>query len=887
MASVTVLRTQYPEGLIGVDGDAIRLSWQIDAPDALRQTASHIQVSSDRDFVSVLAERIDQGPRQLDVIAPGDEFTSREQRFYRVKVELDGDWTAWSAPCSIEIGLLEADDWQAEAITLADDPGASAMAPSPMVRGAFVVEGPVVSARLYVTSLGVHRAELNGQLVSDDLFSPGWSVYDQRLVAATYDVTGLLEPGENVLSGVLGDGWYRGRLGWNPGKDRCTYGDELGFVTQLEITLADGTVQTVVSDRSWKASTGSIRFADIYDGCEIDLRDEPEGWKTVGFDDDAWETVSVVELDRSIIEPWISAPIRAVRELEVTLSDGPAGVVRVDVGQNISGHLVIDVAGDAGVDVVTHHAEVVEADGSLHLRALRSALASDRFVLADDQPATLVPEFTFHGFRFAEIATKAKILNVRAVAISSDLEERSSFRSSHAGLDQFESNVRWSQRDNFVGLPTDCPQRDERLGWTGDAQAFAPTANLLFDSHQFLLNWFRDLSLEQTDEGVPSVVPNVVLEGEPAMGRAGWADVATVGPWATYEATGSTATLEQQLDSMLRWVATLKHKRHDDGLLGGEFQFGDWLDPDAPPNQPWLAKIDGDFMANAFFSHSARLTAATAEVLGKTEVAATHRALADEIAKLTWERWSDHALSCQTGCAVAIELAVAPAEDHPRIAETLAGLVRAADGAVSTGFLGTPLVLPALSRHGYFDTAYRMLLRTEVRSWLYQVEKGATTVWERWDAIRPDGSIHDGHMVPFEGPGDDPEADSHMLSFNHYAYGAVIDWVYRNVAGLSPEVATPGYQRVAIAPKPCTEITSATASIATGLGEVSIDWSVADGDFNATVTVPFGSIGSFVAPATDESVVTVDGEVSTSSPATLEHGTHRIAVTSPAVIAPA
>ena len=316
---------------------------------------------------------------------------------------------------------------------------------------------------------------------------------------------------------ILGDGWYRGRLGWNPGRDRCHYGSELGLLAQLEVTYADGATLTVVTDESWSAATGSIRSADIYDGCQIDLRDEPVGWNLPGFDDRSWSPARAVPIDLSVVEPWISAPIRPIQTLEVQLSDRPNGATRVDVGQNIAGYLEITVRGAAGIVVTTHHAEVVEPDGSLHLRALRSAKASDRFVLAGGDPVTLSPAFTFHGFRYADIDTDAEILNVFAVAISSDLAPRSSFSSSHAGLNQFESNVRWSQRDNFVGVPTDCPQRDERLGWTGDAQAFAPTADVLFDSHQFWLNWFRDLSLDQTDDGVPSVVPDVVLDGQPAQ----------------------------------------------------------------------------------------------------------------------------------------------------------------------------------------------------------------------------------------------------------------------------------------------------------------------------------------------------------------------------------
>ena len=699
----------------------------------------------------MLADAELAGADQLAVIAPGDPLASREVRHYRVRAQVDGVWTGWSETCSVEVGLLDASDWQASAITLADDPGAREPSPSPLLRNEFDVDAPVASARLHVTSLGVYQMFVNGTAVSDELLSPGWSTYGKRIVANTYDVTGLLRVGTNALAGILGDGWYRGRLGWNPGRDRCHYGRELGLLAQLEVTYADGATVTTVTDESWRAATGSIQSADIYDGCQIDLRDEPVGWNLPGFDDTSWSPAHVVPIDLSVVEPWISAPIRPIQTLDVQLSDAPNGATRVDVGQNIAGYLEITVRGSAGVVVTTHHAEVVEPDGSLHLRALRSAKASDRFVLAGSDPVTLSPAFTFHGFRYADIATDAEILHVSAVAISSDIAPRSSFSSSHAGLNQFESNVRWSQRDNFVGVPTDCPQRDERLGWTGDAQAFAATADVLFDSHQFWLNWFRDLSLDQTDDGVPSVVPDVVLDGEPRTGRAGWADAATVAPWAAYESYGSTAALEQQIDSMVRWVATLSSKRRADGLLGGEFQFGDWLDPDAPAAEPWKAKTEGDFLANAFFAHSARLTARAAAVLGLSAVATEHdgarrrdrRAHMGPLARPRARNADRLRCGHRVGDRADRRSSRQSRRRWRRLCVRPTGPCRPDSSA-------RRWCCPALSRFGQFDAAYLMLLRTGVRSWLYQVANGATTVWERWDAIKPDGSIHDGSMTPLE-----------------------------------------------------------------------------------------------------------------------------------------
>jgi alpha-L-rhamnosidase len=500
------------------------------------------------------------------------------------------------------------------------------------------------------------------------------------------------------------------------------------------------------------------------------------------------------------------------------------------------------------------------------------------YVLADDTDTDLEPPFTFHGFRYAEVETDAEFLDAEAIAISSDTPPRGTFTSSDPDLNRLHENVVWSQRANFVSVPTDCPQRDERLGWTGDAQVFAPTASTLFDTEAFWVSWLRDLELEQDDEhGVPSVVPDVVLEGEPRFGRAGWADAATIVPWSVYEAYGDADVLHRQVDSMRRWVQSLEARRGADGLVGPGMQFGDWLDPDAPSDRPWLAKTDGQFLANAFFAESARLLAETESLLRQDDRAAAARALAADVAGLTWARWGEHARSTLTGCAVAIQFRIAPDEERAAIGDTLAGLVRDADGRVATGFLGTPLVLPALASVGRFDEAYRMLLGKASPSWLYQVAQGATTVWERWDAILPDGSIHPGRMsAP---PGMPPsDAGDIMLSFNHYAYGAVVDWVYRWVAGVAPDLEQPGYRHVIFAPQPVEGMEHARAAVDSPFGTVAISWRVADGSLRATIELPFGTTGEFRPALTPASTVTVDGGP-LRAPIALGPGVHVIVVT--------
>lgn len=864
MTEIVDLRTQVPDGVLAIGRDPVRLTWRVSPAVAGRvQLAYEVETSRSPGFEDVIAST---GPvessDQVGIVAPGKPLLSREVRYLRVRISTVEGWTPWGSVVAVEAGLLDPEDWVAQAVTLPDDPGAERQSPVPLVRRDFEIAGEVVKARLYVTSHGVHRVTLNGVPVSNDILAPGWTTYSHRLLGETYDVTSLLSHGANAIAGMLGDGWYRGRLGWDPsGGDRCRYGRDVALVAQLEIELADGTSQVIATDPSWRASTAEILSADLYDGATVDLRQRKDGWQLSGHDETGWRAVRVVPFDPTIVEPRSAPPVRRVAVLPARRIDRPNGSVMLDGGQNIAGWVVLTVRGKAGDRVTVRHAEVLEPDGSLHLRALRTAKAADTYILADDAPTELEPSFTFHGFRFAEVVTQAELLDAEFVVISSAMPRRGEFTSSDASLDRFHANVVWSQRDNFVSVPTDCPQRDERLGWTGDAQAFAATASTLFDSQAFWQSWLRDLDLDQHDDlGVPSVVPDVVLHDDGRYGRAGWGDAATIVPWAVYESYGDVSVLRRAYGSMRRWVDSLRRRGGVDGLLGTTFQFGDWLDPDAPGDRPSEAKTSSDYLANAFYAHSARLTADAGTLLGDEAVAAAHLALSDTVRDRTWARWADHAVTTQTGCAVALQFGICPAPERPAVAAALARLVREAEGRVSTGFLGTPLVLPALAGGGYFDEAYLMLLRHAPPSWLYQVDRGATTVWERWDAILPDGSIHPGTMTkPPIVEGGEPSA-GHMLSFNHYAYGAVIDWVYRNVGGVAPDLARPGYRQVLFAPRPHAAIDRAAASADTPYGKVSISWRLReDGTFAAEVDLPFGTSGAFTAPITAGSNVLVDG----------------------------
>jgi alpha-L-rhamnosidase len=867
-ARIVALSTQYPADLIGVPLHDLRLTWRASA------TSPQIGYQVRWDGATSGTAEPTASDGSIGVVVSAPPLQPAEVRLYEVRIATAAGWSAWSQPLTVEAAVAAA------ALTARPIGGLEPVdGPAMLLRTTFTVPAPPVRARLHATFWGVGELRINGQRATDEHLTPGWTAYNDRVVLGTWDVTELLHVGENALGALLGDGWYRGRLGWEDGTEQ--YGTDTAAFVQLDVECADGTTVRAATSPDWTTSTGGIRSAGLYDGVEIDLRAEPDGWDVAGFDDSAWSPVRLVDVDTTTVEPRITGGVRTIQEWDVAVQQRD-GHSFLDTTQNIAGWLRLVVRGSAGDRVEVRHAEVLEPDGSIHTKSLRTARATDGYVLAHDGETTLEPTFTFHGFQYAEI-TGAEVVSAIAVAISSADRARSEFACSDPMLERLHSNVAWSQRDNFVSLPTDCPQRDERLGWTGDAQAFAPTASTLFDVEQFWVSWLRDLELDQDADGsVAAVVPNILVDPEEpkegewtTMGRAGWGDAATIVPWAVYESYGSDDVLVRQLSSMRRWVASLEQRAHG-GLLPTEFQFGDWLDPDAPGDQPWKAKVSSDYVANAFFAHSARLLANAERLVGDADRADAADNLADRVAQATWDRWGADAVRTQTGAAIALEFGISPVEERDRIGEGLARNVRDERGRIATGFLGTPLVLFALVNTGHTDEAFLMLLRLEAPSWLYQVEMGATTVWERWDALAPDGSIHTGEMATDDSSG--------MLSFNHYAYGAVIDWIYRYVAGIAPTVERPGYRRIVVAPRPATALTWARASIETRLGEASVDWRLSGDDLHLDLVVPYGADAVLDLPVTDGSTIEVDGQAFAEEP--VGPGRHRIVVSAVRVADP-
>lgn len=700
--------------------------------------------------------------------------------------------------------------------------------PAPLFRRDFT--SPAVRrATLHVTALGLVEAYLNGHRVGVEVLAPGWTTYRHRLNYSTYDVTDLLNDGENTLGAIVGEGWARGRLGWEgAGPNKNIFADRPGLFMQLELDYGDRT-EIVATDEKFTTSTGAILFDSIYDGEHYDARQEQRGWSAPNFDDAAWTPAETIAWNLDTLEAPTKEPVRRIEELPVReLITTPSGKIIADFGQNLVGWVRLDVEGDPGTTVTLRHAEVLE-DGELCVRPLRGAKATDKFTLRGEGPETWEPRFTFHGFRYVEIdgypgeLTPGKLT---AIVVHSDMKRTGWFESSNPLLNQLHSNSVWSMKGNFVSLPTDCPQRDERLGWTGDINIFGPTASFLYDVRGHLGSWLRDLSLEQKHKGyVPMVVPDFQIDGAP-MTTAVWSDVAVLLPWTLYQAYGDHDILADAYPSMVDLTDRIEGLLNPDGLWDSGFQFGDWLDPDAPPENPGGGKTESHLVAAAYFCRVTEVMAKTATILEHEADATRFTVLAAKVKRAFLDEYVAPSGRLVNNTATAYALAItfdilSPAQKQ-RAGERLSGLVSSTNHSISTGFVGTPVLCDALTETGHLDDAYKLLLNTTCPSFLYPVTMGATTIWERWDSMLPDGTINPGGMT----------------SFNHYALGAVADWLHRTVAGIEP--AEPGYKRIRFAPKPGGDLTSASARHLTPYGEAAVAWHMTGDTATVEVTVPEG-----------------------------------------------
>ncbi len=843
-SQVTSLLVEYKKDPLGIGTPRPRFFWKIasDVPGQLQTAYQVLVASTPGKLTPGKADLWDSkkvaSDQSIQVVYQGKPLESGQKCYWTVKVwDKDGKEVKAASPAYFEMGLLKESDWQADWIRSAQVFTVYSY-PSPLLRKEFNLAKKVKSARLYVTSLGLYEFRLNGNRVGNEYFTPGWTSFKNRLQYQVFDVTGMLNSGNNAAGILLGNGWFRA---FNPNSNRNQEITPLEVLAQLEIEFSDGSKQVVKTDNTWKASTGAIIKSEIYDGEVYDARLEKSGWDKPGFDDRNWLGTEVVSRGKANLVAAVSEPVRRIEELSpVKILYTPEGDTVVDMGQNMVGwcRLILDCP--AGTIIKLRHAEVLDKKGNFYTENLRTAKQEIVYTCKGGGQEIYEPHFTFQGFRYVNISGYPKPVTldmIKGIVVHSDLERTGTFSCNDPLINQLQHNIIWGQKGNFVDVPTDCPQRNERLGWTGDAQVFAPTACFNMNSAGFFTKWLYDLAADQHEDGaVPHVIPNIIGRG----GSSGWADAAVVIPWVMYRSYGDTRILEQQFTSMKRWVEFMRNQAGEKYIYQPkDRQFGDWLSFATTRSDYPGATTDKDFLSTAYFYHSTDLLCQMAEILGKKQEAIDYRELQNRIKEAFFKEFvtSNGRLSSntQTAYVVALSFGLLPPELEKNAASRLAQDVNHF-GHITTGFLGTADICHVLTRYGYLAEAYKLLYRTDYPSWLYPVTKGATTIWERWDGIKPDGT--------FQSAG--------MNSFNHYAYGAVGDWLYKVVAGIN--AGQPGYKTMVIKPFPGGKMNDVTCSHETPYGLVSSAWKITDSRFFLSVTIPANTSADIFVPSTGKTL---------------------------------
>ncbi|MDP3913435.1 MAG: glycoside hydrolase family 78 protein [Bacteroidota bacterium] len=852
---VKELVCEYQVNPMGIDVQKPRLSWQIvSAEENLLQTAYEIKVTdqSPKGKMIWTSGKVNSD-NSVNVAYDGSALKSMQRVYWQVRVwDNKGNVTAWSAPAYWEMGILEPESWKASWISIPTESTEKGSKPAQYFRKDFSTGKKIKSARVYVTSLGLYQLFLNGKKVSTDLFTPGWTSYKNRIQYQTYDVTSMIQP-KNSIGVILGDGWYRGNIGW--GGQNNYYGDKLALLAQLQINYTDGTSEMVVSDQNWKVTNnGPILFSDIYNGETYDARKEMFGWANTGFNDGNWEKVSVPDHSKKILVAPQGAVVKAIEEIKpIKMITTPKGETVFDMGQNMVGWVRLKVQGKKGDQVTLKFAEVLTKEGNFYLDNMRSAKVTDVYILKGEGEEIYEPNFTFHGFRFVQIeglSGQPSLDQITGVVIHSDMAPTGTFACSDPMINQLQKNIQWGQKGNFLDVPTDCPQRDERLGWTGDIQVFGMTAAFNFNVAPFFTKWMRDLAADQLPDGkVPHVIPDVLKGGG---GSTAWADASIIVPWTNYLVYGDKRILEVQYPSMKAWVEYMKSRAGDDLLWTDDDHFGDWLAFASTRSDYTGATTEKDLIATAYYSYSSGLLGKIAGIIGQNEDAKKYTQLSESIKKAFVKDFVTPAgrlvSHTQTAYSLALAFDLLPEDLIPKAAAFLAADVKKM-GHLTTGFVGTPLLCKTLSAHGHEDLAFMLLNRKDYPSWLYPVTQGATTIWERWDGQKPDGSFQ----------------DVGMNSFNHYAYGAIGEWLYRHVAGLDLDPEAPGYKHILLAPHPGGGLTNANAEFKSIYGKVKSAWKLEGNDFVYEVTVPANTTATVSLPAAKSGQVTLNAQPLSSS----------------------
>ncbi|KAI8623914.1 glycoside hydrolase family 78 protein [Xylariaceae sp. FL1651] len=849
--SISQVSFEHHRVSLGIGEASPRISWQFEG-DAANWVQSAYSLEVTRQGQSNVFNVTSSDSVLVDW--PTVALSSAESALVRVKAYGgdNGPNTDWSEAFSVETGLLTEEDWSGAQMIAANKTTEQNAPHQPiLLRKEFTLDSDISSARLYITAHGLYEAYINGARIGDAVLAPGWQSYNHRLIYDTYNVTSLLQTGSNAIGIQVGEGWYAGRIGYD--SERNVWGDTLGALALLVLTKADGTKETFSTDLSWSSGTGPIITSEIYDGEVYNSTLEQPGWSTANFVPPAnaqWIGVKALNTPYAQLTAPDGPPISRLETVELQqVLTTPSGATVLDFGQNLVGWLHLNVSGPAGTEIKMIHVEVLE-NGEIATAPLRTAKQTDHLILSGNGELIWEPTFTYHGFRFVQVdgwpveQTPLDKNAVQAIVVHSDMQRTGEFECSDPLLNKLVQNVWWSLKGNFMSIPTDCPQRDERLGWTGDAHAFSPTANFLYDTAGFWRGWLRDVVSEQLDSNnvVPVVVPYV-----PAVGSitptAVWGDVVVANPWNTFLSSGDLDALKDQYVGSKAWVDS-GVPRGSNGLWNHDyFQYGDWLDPKAPNDNPAGATTSSALVADAYLVYVTGLVAKMAAALGLEDDAA-HYQTSKETAKAAFQAaWIDSeglvANETQTGLTLPLYFGLFPEGQDTAAAKRLQKIISDNQYLVGTGFAGTHLLGLTLTNYSMTDDFYSMILQTTVPSWLYQVVQNGTTTWERWDSLLPNGTVN----------------PNMMTSFNHYAFGSVANWMFQTIGGLAP--AEPGWKTIKVAPIPGGNLTSAKTSYLSPYGQVSAEWTNDDNTFNLKLVVPPNAKAEVTLPGGDGQAMTV------------------------------
>lgn len=841
------LRCEYQKNPIGIDVKIPRLSWQIESNKKnVLQKSYHIQCADDDSF-SKQNMLWDTGfidsKMSNNIIYDGKKLPAFTRVYWRVAVETNKGNTNFCDAAYFETGFLNT-KWAGSFITSAKKFNTNG--PCPVLKKKFILDEIPISARLYITAFGLYQAHINEQSVNQDILAPGWTSYNNHVMYQTYDVTDMLIKGENLITAVLGSGWYKGSFAMRYRMN--FYGDTAALLSQLIVSFRDGRTKIIKTDESWKSGNGGILYSEIYDGESYDARIEDKH-RSESYEQ--WENAVVYNKNKDIKIVGQNTPgVRVIDEISpVEIIITPKGDTVLDFGQNMVGWVKVSASGKSGDEIYLLHGEIMLQDEFYNVN-MRTAKTEAKYILNGKGEETFEPHFTFFGFRYVKLEKypgEVLLENFKGMVISSNLEYSGEFKCSNDKVNRLFQNIIWGQKGNFVDVPTDCPQRDERLGWTGDTQVFAATACYNSLSAPFYEKWLKDVVYDQFPNGaIPYVIPDILFD---TRACSAWGDAGVIVPSVHYKFYGDKSVLKRQYDSMRKWVEYIRAQGESETLWDTGFHFNDWLAQDGYGQSKTHGATPVHLVSTAFYYNSVSLLKDAAAILDYAKDVKEYSMLADLIKKSFNEEFvtPNGRVSGETQTAYTLALHFGLLYDTSifKAAYHLAELVRREKHHITTGFLGAPYIAHALSDNGYNEDAYRLLLNEEFPGWLYQVNMGATTIWERWDGLMPDNSINLGGMN----------------SFNHYAYGAIGQWLYQTVLGIIPNN---GFQEFIIAPKPCGLLKNAQGGLDTLYGRIDSSWELRDDIIELEFTIPCNTTADVCLPLAHREDIQYDGEMTVS-----------------------